>query len=195
MRANILKQIFLFNNSMTKNANFVITYKPVFDGLNVTTKTLVSANLADESLKEYGLAQGLNVTQASSLLNMTMNSRTGMKMGDNVPMLSGSTSQVLNLANRHVVDQPHFETSTMFGKSLKTLFLKSLKNATLEKSNGLMQIPIEMKTESVKNLEQGIDSLTLALNRKAPLQEVFSIVHGQIHPNLFLAYDLKLKGE
>ena len=38
---NILKQIFLFNNSMANNANFVITYKPIFDGLNVTTKALV----------------------------------------------------------------------------------------------------------------------------------------------------------
>jgi hypothetical protein len=37
----------------------------------------------------------------------------------------------------------------------KKLFLKNLKNTTLEKSTGLMQIPIEMKTESVKNLEQG----------------------------------------
>ena len=83
----------------------------------------------------------------------------------------------------------------MIAKSLKILFLKSLKNATLDKSNGLMQIPIEMKTESVKNLEQGIDNLMSALNRKATLLEVFSIVHGQIHPNLFLAYDLKLKGE
>jgi hypothetical protein len=83
----------------------------------------------------------------------------------------------------------------MIAKSLKILFLKSLKNATLDKSNGLMQIPIEMKTESVKNLEQGIDNLMSALNRKATLIEVFSIVHGQIHPNLFLAYDLKLKGE
>ena len=58
-----------------------------------------------------------------------------------------------------------------------------------------MQIPIEVKKESVKNLEQGIGNLMSALNRKAPLLEVFSIVHGQIHPNLFLAYDLKLKGE
>ena len=193
--ANILKQIFLFNNSMANNANFVITYNPRFDGLNVTTKALVAANLAYESLKEYGLAQGLDVTQASSLLNMTMNSGTGMKMGDNVPVFNGSTNQVFNLANKHVVDQSHFETSTMIATSLKALFLRSLKNVTLEKSNGLMQIPIEMKTESVKNLEQGIDSLTSALIRKASLPEVFSIVHGQIHPNLFLAYDLKLKGE
>jgi predicted transcriptional regulator len=193
--ANILKQIFLFNNSMANNANFVTTYKPIFDGLNVTTKALVAANLADESLKQYGLAQGLNVTQASSLLNITMNMGSEMKMGDNVNIPSGSTNQTLNLANEHDVDQANFETSTMSAESLKILFFRSLKNATLEKSTGMMQIPIEMKTESVKNLGQGLDNLMSALNREAPLQEVFSIVHGQIHPNLFLAYDLKLKNE
>jgi len=193
--ANILKQIFIFNNSMADNANFVITYKPIFDGLNVTTKALVAANLADESLKEYGLAQGLNITQASNLPNMTMSSGIGMKMGDNVPMSSMSSSQTLNLTNKKVVDQSHLESSSMIAKSLKTLFLRSLKIDISEKSKGLMQIPIEMKTKSVKNLEQGIDNLASALNRKAPLSEVFSIVHGQIHPNLFLAYDLKLKCE
>ena len=71
-------------------------------------------------------------------------------------------------------------------KSARLYNLNSLKNAPLDKSNGLMQIPIEMKTESVKNLEQGVGNLMSALNRKAPLLEVFSIVHGQIHPNLFL---------
>ena len=148
--ANILKRIILFNNSIARDANFVNTYKPIFDGLNLTTKALVAANLADESLKEYGLAQGLNVTQASSLLNMTMNMGSGMKMGDNVNIPSGSTSQTLNLANNQIIDQANFETSTMIAKSLKILFLKSLKNATLDKPTGLMQIPIEMKTESVK---------------------------------------------
>ena len=63
---NILNRIILFNNSITRDANFVNTYKPIFDGLNVTTKALVAANLADESLKEYGLAQGLHVTQGQS---------------------------------------------------------------------------------------------------------------------------------
>jgi len=193
--ASLLKHIASFNNSITGNANFVNTYRIIFDGLNLTTKALVAANLADEALKEYGLSQGLDVTQASSLLNMTMNTGTTMKMGDNITMPSGPTSQALNLANKHVIDQANFDTSTMIAKSLKILFLRSLKNATIDKSNGLMQIPIEMKTESVKNLEQGIDNLMSALNRKAPLLEVSSIVHGQIHPNLFLVYDLKLKGE
>jgi hypothetical protein len=193
--AKILKRIMLFNNTMASNANFVNTYKSIFDGLNITTKALVAANLADEALKEYGLSQGLDVTQASSLLNMTMNMGTTMKMGDNMTVPSGITSQALNLASKHVMNQSNFETSTTTAKSLKMLFLKNLKNATLKKSTGLMQIPIEMKTESVKNLEQGIGNLMSALDRKAPLLEVFTIVHGQIHPNLFLAYDLKLKGE
>jgi hypothetical protein len=61
--ANILKRIILFNSSITREANIVNTYKPIFDGLNLTTKALVAANVAHESLKEYGLAQGLNVTK------------------------------------------------------------------------------------------------------------------------------------
>ena len=52
-----------------------------------------------------------------------------------------------------------------------------------------------MKMDSIKDLGQGIDNLVMALDRKAQLQEVVNIVHGQIHPNLFLAFDLKLRGE
>jgi hypothetical protein len=172
--ANLLKHITSFNNSITDNANFVNTYKIIFDGLN---------------------SQGLDLTQASSLLNMTMNTGTTMKMADNITIPSGPTSQALNVSNKDVIDQANFDISTMIAKSLKILFSRSLKNATLDKSTGLMQIPIEMKTELAKNLEHGIGNLMSALNRKAPLLEVLRIVHGQIHPNLFLAYDLKLKGE
>jgi len=96
---------------MTDNANFVKAYNKIFDGLNLTTKALVAANLADESLKGYGLAQGLDVTQAYSLLNKTMNSGTTMKMEDNIIMSSGFSNQALNLANKHFISQANFGTS------------------------------------------------------------------------------------
>jgi hypothetical protein len=48
----------------------------------------------------------------------------------------------------------------MLAISLKELFLRHLKNTTLEKSTGFMRIPIEMKTESVKNFSLGIDNLS-----------------------------------
>ncbi len=57
-----------------------------------------------------------------------------------------------------------------------------------------MRIPIEMKTESVKTFSLGIDNLDSALTKKNWVQEALGIVHGQIYPSLFLAYDLKLKG-
>jgi hypothetical protein len=52
-----------------------------------------------------------------------------------------------------------------------------------------------MKINSIRELGQGIDNLVLALNRSAPIEEVYSIVHGQIHPNLFLAFSLKLNSD
>lgn len=58
-----------------------------------------------------------------------------------------------------------------------------------------MPVPTNMKTNAISELGQGIDNLVIALNRNAPVQEVYSIVHGQIHPNLFLAFNLKLKSD
>lgn len=83
----------------------------------------------------------------------------------------------------------------MLAKSLKTLFTDNLENSVLKNSTGLMRIPMSMKTDSVDRLSLGIDNLIQAVNSKASLEQVFSIVHGQIHPNLYLAYDLKLKGD
>ena len=48
-----------------------------------------------------------------------------------------------------------------------------------------MTIPSEMKINAINELGQGIDNLGIALNRNAPVQEVYGIVHGQIQPNLF----------
>ncbi len=125
---------------------------------------------------------------------MTMNTGNSMYMGDNISTTNGSTIKALKPGNNHVINQINFETSTMLAISLKELFLRHLKNTTLEKSTGFMRIPIEMKTESVKQFSLGIDNLDSALTKKNWVQEALSIVHGQIHPSLFLAYDLKLKG-
>jgi len=109
--SNLLKHIASIKNNMTDSANLIKTYNKIFNGLNLTTKALVAANLADESLKGYGLAQGLDVTQAYSLLNKTMNSGTTMKMEDNIIMSSGFSNQALNLANKHFISQANFGTS------------------------------------------------------------------------------------
>jgi hypothetical protein len=80
---------------------------------------------------------------------MTMNTGNSMYMGNNISSRNESTSKALKSDNNHVINQINFETSAMIAKSLKELLWRQLKNTTL-KSTGLMQIPIEMKTESAK---------------------------------------------
>jgi hypothetical protein len=111
-----LKFIVTFKSSITSNANFVNTYDALFDGLNLTTKAIVPAGLADECLKENGLVKGLDPKIAASLLNMTMNTGNSMYMGDNISTTNETTSKALKPGNNHVINQINFETSTMLTK-------------------------------------------------------------------------------
>jgi hypothetical protein len=209
---SLLENIFLFNIDILGDADFLNKYETLIADPNSTTTALIAANLADESLKQYGLAVGLDASQASRLLNMSMSMAMAstMNMADNTsedrsnestrmaPMLSTdhSLDKILkNSSNDEVINQANYQTALMLANSLKILFGTTLQNATLQDSTGLMRIPIEMKSEYVKSLGEGIDTLLSALEREAGLEESFSIVHGQIHPNLFLAFDLKLKGD
>jgi len=209
---NLFKQLVTLNKDVTNSSDLVNNYNNLFSGLNLTTKALVAANLADETLKQYGLAKGLDSNASSSLLNMSMdmimkmnslptknvtahNSDISAEPMSPIPANNPSSRDVLNPTDKSITNQANFESSASLAKSLKMSFSNNLENAVLENSTGLMPIPMIMKTQSVKELGQGINNLILALNRHASLEEVSSIVHGQIHPNLFLAFNLKLKGE
>lgn len=191
--------------------NFSNHYDILFSDFNLTTKALVSANLADESLREYGLSNGLGPKMAAGLLNMSvdmilkMNETSHIDMNDDASQQDKenrtsmshdlSTSIEVTQGNNAVKNLVNYETSLELAQSLKILFSNYLQDAKLENSTGLMPIPTEMKINAIRELGQGIDNLVLALNRTASIEEVYSIVHGQIHPNLFLAFSLKLNSD
>jgi hypothetical protein len=106
-----------------------------------------------------------------------------------------SSSNVLNQSNKDMKILANYETSSNLAELLKILFTNYLQNANLENSSGLMPIPADMKINAIRVLGQGIENLVLAVKRNAPVEKVYSIVHGQIHPNLFIAFGLKLKSE
>ncbi|HZA70675.1 MAG TPA: hypothetical protein VE548_13355 [Nitrososphaeraceae archaeon] len=207
----LFHQLAFIRKDITENSIFPNHYDVLLSDLNLTTKALVSANIADESLREYGLSTGLDPKMASGLLNMSvdmimkMNETSTMNITDSVnkhnmeEMTSmsdnQSTSNELNQENKVVKNLTNYETSVELAKSLKILFSNYLQEAKLENSTGLMPIPTGMKINSIRELGQGINNLVSALNRNASVEEVYSIVHGQIHPNLFLAFSLKLKSD
>ena len=208
----LLGQLSSINSDITKNSNFVSKYNSIFPDLNSTTKALVVANIADVSLLEYGLSTGLDSKKASGLLNMSIgmimkkNESSNMNMTDGISGHSfdkmnsmfannQSSSRVLNQSTKDMKILANYETSSNLAELLKILFTNYLQNANLENSSGLMPIPADMKINAIRELGQGIENLVLAVKRNAPVEEVYSIVHGQIHPNLFIAFGLKLKSE
>ena len=203
-------QLASIRHDVMENSKFSNRYDATFSNVNLTTKALVSANMADEVLREYGLSIGLDPKMASGLLNMSVDMI--MKMNETPPMnmtentnnqymeekssLPDNQSSVESSKGSKVdKNLANYETSVELAKSLKILFTSYLQGAKLEESTGLMPIPTGMKKNAICELGQGIDNLVIALNKNAPVQEVYSIVHGQIHPNLFLAFSLKLKSD
>lgn len=208
----LLGQLSSINSDITKNSNFVNKYNSILPDLNSTTKALVVANIADASLQKYGLSAGLDSKKASGLLNMSIgmimkkNEPSSMNMTDSISghafdkinsMFANnqSSSHVLNQSNKDLKILANYETSSNLAELLKILFTNYLQNANLENSSGLMPIPADVKINAIRELGQGIENLVLAVKRNAPVEEVYSIVHGQIHPNLFTAFGLKLKSE
>lgn len=208
----LLGQLSSINSDIIKNSNFVNKYNSIFPDLNSPTKALVVANIADASLLEYGLSTGLDSKKASGLLNMSIgmimkkNEPSNMNMTDDISghgfdkmnsMFANneSSSHVLNQSNKDVKILANYETSSNLAELLKILFTNYLQNASMENSSGLMPIPADMKINAIRELGQGIENLVLAVKRNAPVEEVYSIVHGQIHHNLFIAFGLKLKSE
>lgn len=207
---SIFKNIVTLNKDIT-NYKFIDRYNANFKALNLTTKALVAANLADETLKQYGLAKGLDSNTASGLLNMSMDmfmKMTGMstrnQTDDNRDMGSDMTAPMstdnesrdhLKLADQGIASQSNYASAISLGKSLKEVFSSTLARAVPENSTGLLRIPMNMKIQSVMDLGNGIDNLNISLNNHSSLDEIYSIVHGQIHPNLFLVYNLQLKGD
>lgn len=207
----LLKQINFLKSDLQTDSNSIEQSNKVFNKLNLTTKALVAANLADESVKQYGIAYGLDNETASDLLNMSMGMIMSMPMSS-MNMTDGISAQGIDKTNyslrnttkaNHITrlidndtnSQISYESSLMLTKSLRNIFSNYLQNVTLNNSAGLMPIPVEMKKVAVEDLSKGIENLLTAVTENRSLEEVFSILHGQIHPNLFLAYDLKLKAE
>ena len=53
----------------------------------------------------------------------------------------------------------------------------------------------ELRSSSVAGLEEGLALLLNSINDKKPYSDIMQIIHGPIHTNLFLAYDLKMETE
>jgi hypothetical protein len=95
-------------------------------------------------------------------------------------------SRIANISNYQNAQQLAIRAFEIFRHDLKPLELPSTTRSFLT---------IDIRTSSVPELESGLYLLLDSINEKKPFNDIMQIVHGPVHTNLFLAYDLKMIAE
>lgn len=129
---------------------------------NSTAQALVLANMADEVLGHYGEAYGSVETETNATIN-----DTSMEMGEN--------------ASNTIVDMVQYHSAQAMAAKLQQYYNETVK--ALAPSNA---------TEALAAYESGLEKLKQAIDNKKPLDDVQVIVHGEVHPNLQSAFNLRL---
>jgi hypothetical protein len=154
---------------------------------NATTQALVLANLANEAYFSYGRALGesqsamsnmagmaMSVKEASPSPSMIMGNSTGMSSSMAMNTDSGSNS-IKNMTEYQIAQALAYKAQEVFNKNLNTTAsAPALKAANTE-------------------IENDLNHLKAAIDKKAPFMDLMKIVHIQPHPTLITDYNLQLK--
>lgn len=157
---------------------------------NSTIQALNIANITDEILREYAIAYGIEpVIATGNMMNMsTMGSSIdsppdSMVMEDNrIP----SASRIANISNYQNAQELASKALELFRDDLKPLELPNTTRSFLTAN---------VRSSSVSGLEDGLSLLLNSIDDKKPYSDIMQIIHGPVHTNLFLAYDLKMIAE
>jgi hypothetical protein len=206
------KLLLHINETIDNSSRFlddkVIPQVAALDLRNSTIQALIIANMTDEILREYAIAHGIepavtNSGSMGSLMNMNIQNMTssvdsssastnmepnGMgQMETNRDKSSPlSTSRIANISNYQNAQELAIRTFEIFRDELKPLDLPNTTRSFLT---------TELRSSSVTGLEEGLILLLDSINDKKPYSDIMQIVHGPVHTNLFLAYDLKMVAE
>ena len=169
---------------------------------NSTTFALVVANIVDEILRKYASAFdiGYDLTNMSNMGTMTVTMTTTTAMPNGTNSSSPSMDMVMSLDTNHsntlggdtnssdvmennlvLVNKHDYETAQVLSDNINTDFGTQLRPRS----------PVN-EMASIDTLENGLQELKDAVNRKATPEDLMKIVHIQIHPMLQIIYDLRL---
>jgi hypothetical protein len=164
---------------------------------NSTSLALVTANLVDEVLREYGRAFdiGYDLTNMSNMGDMRMPNMDGGGGGPSMNMTTLQTSTGGNAPEGHsnmskptmtennveLVSIQDYETSHVLADAVNKLFEEDLRSQSSAN-----------ETANIEKLERNLKQLEQAIVNKASPESMMEIVHVQIHPTLQQVYNLEL---
>lgn len=97
-----------------------------------------------------------------------------------------SASRIANISNYQNAQELAIKALEIFRDDLKPLELPNTTRSFLT---------ADIRSSSVSGLEDGLSLLLNSIDDKKPYSDIMQIIHGPVHTNLFLAYDLKMIAE
>ena len=165
---------------------------------NTTSLALVTANIVDEVLREYGTAFdiGYDLTNMSNMGGMKM-SNMNSGGGSSMNMTSFKTSTNNNTLERH----SNMSMPTMTGNNFEIVSIQDYETSQVlaDVVNELFEDDLRPRssvneTINIDKLEKNLKQLDQAILNKASPEALMGIVHVQIHPTLQQVYELELSG-
>jgi hypothetical protein len=165
---------------------------------NTTSLALVTANIVDEVLREYGTAFdiGYDLTNMSNMGGMKM-SNMSSGGGSSMNMTTFQTSANNNTLERH----SNMSMPTMTGNNLEIVSIQDYETSQVlaDVVNELFEDDLRPRssvseTINIDKLEKNLKQLDQAILNKASPEALMGIVHVQIHPTLQQVYELELSG-
>ena len=151
---------------------------------NVTVQALAFANDVNKILDEYTTAlKGDNVSSVTNM-SMSMNMNTNMNTNMNMNVSKNNMSSM------------NMEASDAKQEAIKNIGAYQRARALTEIATDRFNTELKGKSNMTSAMEQvlkGLDQLKMSIQNKESLLTVMGVVHGQIHPNLQVAFDLKLE--
>jgi hypothetical protein len=188
--AKLIEDAYYYDDEIVDDTDFVERYNEATNSHNATIHALVIANIADQILREYGEAFdiGYDLTNMSNMLMPTKSnsdsSSSSTSMNLNMPMHSNMAEG--NDNSTEIVNMDNYQSAQQLSQRLHQIFENQPNSSPTSSNNTNSNAAVTMVEKSLFYLKQMID-------KKGSAQDLMMLVHGQLHPNLQLAYDLKLK--
>ena len=156
---------------------------------NSTVQGTMLADLVDEVLESYNGAYGIESDHGSMGGNATVptdaesEQLTTFELTEKYPSLmnESATGSSMNETHDKIVNTMDYEGAQALAARAQELFDTKLK--AMADANA---------TQAITDLEAGLKHLKQAIDDKAPLGDVDTIVHSEVHPNIQTAYNLQV---
>jgi hypothetical protein len=153
---------------------------------NNTIIATMLANLADEVLRKYGYAFGV---PSNFMLNMNFTAVNNFEVnGSDVEIIANHSSHGSMIAENQSASSSLKDKSQYYNALETSKRMIEIYESELESSDALFQ-----DNDTIPMLKKSLLELNENIEKYSTPSKIMETVHGNVHPNLQLAFNLTLK--